>query len=73
MQIVTYLKGEKGDGGEAIAQKTKTKQKKKKKRKRKNSELKTFCIFRSNEPNKQTKHHLRESDRLNNERLSKHM
>ena len=30
MQIVTYLKGEKGDGGEAIAQKTKTKQKKRK-------------------------------------------
>lgn len=47
--------------------------KKKKKRKRKNSELKKFCIFRSNEPNKQTKHHLKESDRPNNERISKHM
>ena len=46
---------------------------KNKKRKIKNSELKKFCIFRSNEPNKQTKHHLRESDRPNNERISKHM
>lgn len=34
MQIVTHLKGEKGDGGEAIAQKTETKQKKKKRKRR---------------------------------------
>ena len=72
--LITRLKGEKWDGGEERAQKTNTKTKtKKKKRKRKNSEVKKFCIFRSNEPNKQTKHHLKESDRPNNERISKHM